>query len=323
MDRRKHRALAGLVAGTLFLGGMGASRRAEADARDQSRAAFLRGVAEAHQEHFTAARDAFLEAYRLFPHPSILMNLGIARLRTGEYVAAEEDLARFLSDDGGASLDDIANARSALAAARRHLGTLRIRVGPEAAHATLDGVAVPLVPSAFTDVRAVVGPAELRVEAPGLAPVVRQLLIARDQPVLVDLTLLPPGAGPVPPAPGTAAEPGTKEPVPPGAETPAPRPLLPYVLFGGAGVAAVVGTIAGFEAIGLAHDYNTPGSGSYQNASTRSRGIVWRTSSDVFFATAIALGGAGAYFYFVAPARSGPALKAGIGPGSLTLSGAF
>ena len=62
-------------------------------ARDQSRAAFMRGVADAHQGHYTAARDAFLEAYTLFAHPSILMNLGIARWHTGEYVQAERDLA--------------------------------------------------------------------------------------------------------------------------------------------------------------------------------------------------------------------------------------
>src|SRR5215472_18592184 len=86
------------------------------DVREQSRAAFLHGVSEAHQGNYAAARDAFLEAYRLFAHPSILLNLGIARWHTGEYVAAEQDLARFLSDDGGASDDEIASARAALAA---------------------------------------------------------------------------------------------------------------------------------------------------------------------------------------------------------------
>src|SRR5580704_12156902 len=77
------------------------------DARDASRAAYRRGVEQAEKGDYVSARDSFLEAYRLFAHPSILLNVGIARMMTQEYVAAEQDLARFLSDDGGAPPADI------------------------------------------------------------------------------------------------------------------------------------------------------------------------------------------------------------------------
>ena len=76
---------------------------AQDDPKEQSRAAFRRGVSQASAGDYAGARDSFQEAYRLFAHPSILLNLGIARWHTGEYVAAEQDLVRFLSDDGGAS----------------------------------------------------------------------------------------------------------------------------------------------------------------------------------------------------------------------------
>src|SRR5579883_3465343 len=69
--------------------------RGDADARERSRAAFRRGVAQAHDGDYPAARDSFLEAYKLFPHPSILLNLGISRARTGEWVDAEQDLVHF------------------------------------------------------------------------------------------------------------------------------------------------------------------------------------------------------------------------------------
>src|ERR1700682_1074191 len=80
-------------------------REARADDREASRAAYRRGVQEVESQNYAAARDSFLEAYRLFAHPSILLNLGIARMHTAEFVVAEQDLVRFLSDDGGASQD--------------------------------------------------------------------------------------------------------------------------------------------------------------------------------------------------------------------------
>src|ERR1700690_423615 len=100
---------------------------ARADGREDSRASFRRGVSAAEAGDYAGARDAFLEAYRLFAHPSILLNLGIARWRTGENVAGEEALAKFLSDDGGASQAEIASARAALSQTRDHLGTLHVR----------------------------------------------------------------------------------------------------------------------------------------------------------------------------------------------------
>jgi hypothetical protein len=259
------------------------------DPRTESRAAFLRGVSEAHKEHFTAARDAFLEAYALFPHPSILMNLGVARLHTGEYVAAEQNLGRFLVDDGGASAEDLANAQAALNVVRKHLGTLHVRVSPDAARARLDGVPLPLVPGTFTDVRAVVGPAELRVEADGYEPLVRPLVVSHEDNAPIDLRLVPSDER----DPGGAHHAG-------GAHDVGARPLaLGLSLAGGAVVAAAVGTVAGFEAIGDAHDYNTPGSSQFQSHSVRSEGIAWRTSADALFASALILGGAATYLLVV------------------------
>jgi hypothetical protein len=276
------RAGAAALSACLALG-LASPPASAADPRDESRAAFLRGVSEAHQEHFTAARDAFLEAYRLFPHPSILMNLGIARMRTGEYIAAEEDLARFLKDDGGAPPEDLSNARAALVVVRGHIGTLRVRVSPPTAKATLDGAPLALTPSTFSDVRAITGPAELRVTSDGYAPDVRQVLVSHDQVEPVDVILSPSPTA-------TRKDAGSAD-----ASPDARHALLGWGLVGTAGVLAIVGTVAGVEAIRFAHDYNTAGAAGFQDPSTRSTGVAWRTSADVLFTTAIVAGGVGAY----------------------------
>lgn len=280
------------------------------DPRSDSRAAFVRGVDEAHQEHFIAARDAFLEAYRLFAHPSILLNLGVARMHTGEYLAAEEDLRRFLTDDGGAGPEELANARATLSVVRKHIGTLRLRVHPNGARAKLDGVLLPLTPGAYVDVRAVIGPAKLRIEAEGYAPDERQVVIAHDSPVVIDAQLTR-GAGAL----------DTSEASSLGRATGSSR-TLGWGLLGGAAAATSVGIIAGVEAIALAHDFNTPGSPGYQASGTKSEGIAWRTSADVFFATAIGLAAAGTYFV-MRPTLSTVSAHAVLGPGMVGVVGEF
>jgi hypothetical protein len=305
----KRRAAAVPVVAALLLVAGGA---VAGDPREESRAAFLRGVAEAHDNHFTAARDAFLEAYRLFPHPSILLNLGVARMHTGEYVAAEADLTQFLAEDGGAPPEDLADARATLVAVRRHIGTLRLQLHPDTAHATLDHVPLKVTPGELTDVRAAAGPGELHVEADGYIDSDRSVVVSRDEPLLLDITLKPRAGGALAGAgPGAAESPSSQR-----------HTLLGWSLIGGAGVAVVVGTVAGIEAIVLAHDYNTAGSSGFQSPSTKSEGVAWRTSSDVFFATAIGLAAAGTYF-LVVPLPKTADTKAVVSPAFAGVVGCF
>jgi len=304
------RAVASAILGILLLL---QPRAASADtARDQSRAAFMRGVADAHQGHYTAARDAFIEAYTLFAHPSILMNLGIARLHTGEYVQAEKDLVRFLSDDGGASDEEISNARAGLAAVRQHLGTVRLRIAPDGARATLDGQPVALVPGSYAELRAVVGQSELRVDAEGYEPARQTLLVSHDNPTSVDLTLKP--------QPGERAHP-SGSPAPDHDHT---REVVAYGALGLGAASAVAWAACGVRAMMLANDYNTPASTDYQNPATKSSGITFRTAADVLFVTALVSGGAGAYLLlFPGKADKSKGTSLVVGPGSLRLEGTF
>lgn len=266
-----------------WLAGGGSVASAQQDARERSRAAFRRGVAQVHDGDYAAARDSFVEAYQLFPHPSILLNLGIARAHTGQWVEAEQDLSRFLADDGGAPPGEIASGRAELAQARTHLGTFRLRVAPAGARATIDARPIALIPAAFVDVRATRGTHELVAEAAGFARVVRTIAVSDDRAPDVDLSLSAEGEGRHAPGQG--------------------QRTIAWFLIGGGAVAAAVGVYAGLRARSLADDYNTPGSGSFQDPSTRAKGTTFRTSADVAWVSALALAGGGVYLMLAA---SGP-----------------
>jgi tetratricopeptide (TPR) repeat protein len=293
------------------------ARAAQDDARERSRAAFRRGVAQAEAGDYVAARDSFELAYRLYPHPSILLNLGIARAHTGQWVEAEQDLLRFLADDGAAQPDELASARAELAQTREHLGTFRLHVAPGGARAMLDARAIALIPGGFVDVRATRGTHDLHVEADGYAPVDRRVVVAGERAPDVDIELAPvasPGGETTPPPVG-----GRAAPAPPGEATRA----VGWFLASAGAVAAGVGVYSGLEAISLANAYNTVGSGSYQDQGTKQRGLVFRTAADAAFAGAIVLGGLGAYVLLTSPEPSRARVALVLGPGCTGVSGRF
>ena len=278
--------------------------RADDEARDRSRAAFRRGVSQAHDGDYTAARDSFLEAYKLFPHPSILLNVGIARAHTGQWLEAEQDLVHFLADDGGAQPDELLSARQELAQTRSHLGTFRLRVSTDGARARLDAHPIALIPGGFVDVRTTRGTHELDCEADGYATIHRSVVVAAERAPNVDLTLAG-GQVVARVAPGEG------------------RRTAGWFLVGGGVVAAGIGIFSGFTAESLAHGYNTRGDSAYQDPATKARGIVFRTSADVAFLGALALGGAGVYFLLTPTDSAAAQASVVLAPGYGGIAGQF
>jgi hypothetical protein len=272
------------------------------DAREDSRAAFRRGVQQLEANDYAGARDSFVEAYRLFPHPSILLNLGIARAHTGEYLDAEQDLIRFLADDGGAPANEIASAHAQLADVRKHLGTLKLRVAPGGAVARIDARPIALIPGKFVDVRATVGTHAVHVEAQGHEAVDRNVAIDSAAAATLDLTLAPTHVE----ARGDGVGGGGT------------RQTVGYALVGGGVVLAALGVVSGLRSKSLADDYNTPNSGAFQDSSTKSSGIVFRTLADAAFAAAVVTGGIGVYLLVSSPsstsAAAAPQARVVIGP---------
>jgi len=270
---------------------------AQADPRERSRAAFRRGVTEAGSGDYAAARDSFLEAYRLFAHPSILLNLGIARAHTGEWLQAEQDLVHFLADDGGAKPDELASARAELAQTRSHLGTFRLRVTPTGARATLDAHAVAVIPGSFVDLRTTRGPHDLHVAAEGFTPVDRVVSVDADHGPDIDVRLSH-GHEDAAPAPMDG------------------RSVAGWLLVGGGVVALGVGAYTGVQAQTLANEYNTSGNSHFQDPSTKSSGLTFRTAADVCFATTLVLGGLGTYLLLTPSSSGGAQAGVVVGPWS-------
>ena len=260
--------------------------------RRQSRAAFREGVAAAEKQRWAEARDDFVKAFKLFPHPSILLDLGVSRAHVGEYVEAEQDLTRFLAEDTSATSDELQNARAALTDVRKHLGTIRVRVSPPSAGATatLDQKPVALVAGELTDVRVALGAHELDASAPGYDPWIGRVVVDGPEAKVVDLTLAKRSLAPRPHA-----------------GIPAQR-VVSFALFGTGVALAGFGIFAGVHSIDLANQYNTPTEANYQNPATKDEGIAFRTAADVTLIVAGACVVAGLILYFTTPKSHAPAI---------------
>jgi hypothetical protein len=277
------------------------------DPREESRAAFRDGVEAAQRGDFMRARGDFERAYKLFPHPSILLNRGIARAHTGDYVEAEQDLVNFLADDGGAPQNEVASARSELGLVRAHLGTFRLRVSPNGARARLDDTPLATIPGEFVDVRARTGEHALHIEADGYATLDRRVDVDAALVHELDVTLAARGET-------QRRDASTGEGI--------SRATTGWLLAGSGGALAILGTASGLRAISLANGYNTPNSGRFQDEATKSSGVLFRTLADVSFVGALVCGGAGAYF-LLTPSGGGAQAAVVVGPGFSGVVGEF
>ena len=256
--------------------------KADADARERSRVAFRKGVAQLRAQDWAAARSSFEAAMTLYPHPSILLNLGIARLRTDEPVLAEQDLVRFLSEDVGASPDELGSAREALAEARTRIGTLRVAVSPASARVAVDGKAVETVRradsapgTARAEVRTKPGNHAVAVDAEGFTTERREVQVGARGETVVTVALVRVDVAKVP------VETGTQ-----------PRTVVGWSLAGLAGAALITSGITALRAKTLADEYGDPASARYQDGTARSEGITFRTTADVALTVALLSGAA-------------------------------
>ncbi|MEO8875500.1 MAG: hypothetical protein ABI461_07935 [Polyangiaceae bacterium] len=278
-----------------------------ADPRVESREDFRRGVTLVHEGKLVEAREAFEKAYAIFAHPSILLNLGIMRLRTGEYVLAEDDLSHFLVNDGGATSDEVASARSALSETRDHLGTMRLSISPNTAQVTVDGVAVAVVQAGATEIRTTTGLHDVKISADDYDPAEEHIMVTRDH--LAERTIF------LTPHSGAKADIAIYDD--PSRNGLPMRSLVGWGLVGFGGVAVVGGILCCVRAISLSEDYNNQ---RPQDPSDKSTGLAFRTTSDILFATALVTGGVGAYLLLTAPKTNA---GVAIGPASIRLRFAF
>ncbi|MCW5834688.1 MAG: PEGA domain-containing protein, partial [Labilithrix sp.] len=247
----------------------------------RSRAAFRRGVAELRAEDWAGARASFEEAWSLVQHPSILLNLGIARLRTDDPVLAEQDLVRFLSEDSGATSEELASAREALGEARSRIGTLRVIATPASARVVIDGQPASVrAPTGagrggVAEARLKAGEHTVVVEADGFLADRRSVEVLPKSETELEVALV-----------GGAARTARSE----GMST---RAIVGWSLAGVSGVALAASGVMALRAMSLSNDYADRASPSFQDRDVKDEGIAFRTGADVALVTAL-LAGAGA-----------------------------
>jgi len=254
---------------------------ADPQAKEKSRAAFRRGVTQLRAQDWAAARASFEEAWSLVQHPSILLNLGIARLKTDDPVLAEADLVRFLSEDPGAAADETSSARDALAEARSKIGTLRVTTMPASARVMVDGKAASIRASTeagTAEVRLKAGKHTVAVDADGFNPEERPVDVPAKGETEVKVTLTA--------KPDTTTKP--KDPPVPPTGGPSTRTIVGWSLAGVGGVALLASGIMGLRAISLSGDYeDATNRASFQNQDVKDEGIAFRTGADVALVAAL------------------------------------
>lgn len=135
-----------LLTGALALAGTAFAPAARAQT-NEARQAFQTGVQAYAEQHYAEALESFRTAYRIRPHPSVLVNIANCYVALNRPQDAISTFERFLNDPTVApSPQQRTEIETALAEARRHLATINVLVFPPGAEVYLDGDLVGTAP---------------------------------------------------------------------------------------------------------------------------------------------------------------------------------
>lgn len=116
----------------------------DADRVERARVEFADAMAAIERGDWVAARDAFERAHALAPRPGLRLNLGSARIRTGQLIEGAADLRAVLSEAGSDDPEIRAAAREQLEALEARIPTITVGVigALTGVRTTVDGVDV-------------------------------------------------------------------------------------------------------------------------------------------------------------------------------------
>lgn len=99
---------------------------------DMARDRFQEGVQYYDAKDYEKARAAFLQAYALKKHPSVLLNLAQSELRSGREASAAQHFEQFLRENPSASATERQDAETGLEAARGKVAEITVTADPGA-----------------------------------------------------------------------------------------------------------------------------------------------------------------------------------------------
>ncbi|MDO9019936.1 MAG: tetratricopeptide repeat protein [Deltaproteobacteria bacterium] len=114
---------------------------------NEARVAFQAGVQSYAEQRYAEALESFRTAYRIRPHPSVLVNIANCYVALNRPQDAISTFERFLNDPTVAPTpQQRTEIETALTEARRHLATINVLVFPPGAEVYLDGDLVGTAP---------------------------------------------------------------------------------------------------------------------------------------------------------------------------------
>ncbi len=291
---------------------------------------YKRGIELVNEGAYDSALLEFRRAYELAPSYRILFNMAQVSRALNDYAGALRSFERYLKEGGAEVPAEQANEiRRELEVLRTRVARVTVTSGVAGAEISVDDLVVGRAPLAepvivnagrrkFTATAAGRMPETKVIEATG-ADSLSVALDPRLPGPSASLLLPPPGMGAtaVPPSSGGGAR------------------ALPWALWGGTALLAGGAAVTGVLALGASNDFKDLKGGAlapadtakYDDAHTKMRRLS--VATDVLAGLAIVTGGFALYFtlkpsHASSETASAPAaLSAGVGPGGLSLRGAF
>lgn len=325
-DRAVGRGIAlGLLLGALGFGSTASAGGGDAETRTMARELARHGAEAFDQRDYTTALDRFTRAEALFRAPSIVVMRARSLAALGRLVEAldayEETQRMPLGGNAPSAFREaVQDAEREGEELRKRVPRLTVRVRAE--DGDEDGMRVQLdgkpVPPALLNVDRPVDPGthEIMADAPEHASVTRSATLREGDRVAIEIVL----GGPA------KIELAPKQEVP---ETPPPKPsgstpVLAWVLVGAGAAGLGVSAVTGVAALGKKSSLDAechpgcPASASSDIDSFRTN----RTVSYVGLGLGVVSLGVGGYLLLSGKSES-THVAAGIGPGTVTVSGSF
>ena len=147
---------------TLAAGAVAQSDEDRARAREQ----FGLGVERYEGGNYQGALEAFQEAYRLAPHPTVRVNMANCYEHLDRPLEAMHHFERFLAEADGASRQQRREVQAAIRRLEGQLGQLRLAIAPDGARVVIDNAETRVAPI-LEPVRLVAGTHHLTVRLDG------------------------------------------------------------------------------------------------------------------------------------------------------------
>lgn len=302
---------------------------------EEAKRRFQRGRELYEDNDFQAALVEIRRAYELAPTYRLLYDLGLVYSQLQDYPNALRSFQRFLQDGKGeVSAQQREEAQREIEKLKGRVATLRITTNRLKAEVSIDDTPVGTTPLA-EPILVSAGRRKITATLKGHAPATKTVEVAGQETLDVSLDLVEVAAGGAAPAPGGSA--GAPAAPPGDAARPEKPSYAPAaMMWTVTGLCAIGAGVTGGLALGASSDLETKlqtfGTTRDDLDSAGSKTQTLALVSDVLLAATAVSAGVSVYLTVRAASAGGaapaagaiaPAVRVGVGPGSVSIAGTF